>query len=930
MASKSAEQLRLDDCRSGAGDWKQWGPYLSERQWGTVREDYSEHGTAWDSFPHDHARSRAYRWGEDGIAGFSDSRQRLCLSLGLWNTRDPILKERLFGLTNGEGNHGEDVKELYYYLDGTPTHSYLKMLYKYPQQEYPYAQLLAESRSRGIGAAEYELIDSPAFADDRYFDVYVEYAQAAPGEVLMRVTAHNRADTPAPLHLLPQLTFRNTWSWQNGSARPQMRSATDGAILARHAELCDYYLYADGTPAAALFCDNESNAQRLWGDDSRTGYWKDGINDRVVKGAIDAVNPAAEGTKAALWYQTAVPAHGSVTIRLRLSKAAVNPGFSDFDRLMAERLGEADSFYAELQTGMGSEDARQVQRQAFAGMIWSKQFFHYDVPQWLEGDAGQPAPPVGRRQGRNRDWRHLNNADIISMPDKWEYPWYAAWDLAFHCIPLAHLDPEFAKGQLVLLTREWYMHPNGQMPAYEWAFGDVNPPVHAWATWRVYQIDRKQSGGKGDLQFLERVLHKLMLNFTWWVNRKDAEGRNVFQGGFLGLDNIGVFDRSAQLPTGGHIDQADGTSWMAMYALNLMRIALELAQYNHVYEDIATKFLEHFLHIAEAMSNIGDQGIGLWDEQDQFFYDVLHLPDGTMTPLKVRSMVGLIPLFAVETLEPELLEKVPEFKRRMEWFLAYRPDLAALVSHWNVEGRGDRRLLSLLRGHRMKRLLARMLDEAEFLSDYGVRALSRVHADQPYVYRVHDMDLRVNYQPAESDSGLFGGNSNWRGPIWFPVNFLLIESLEKFHHYYGDEFKIECPVGSGVYLTLEEAANELACRLTRIFLRDESGMRPVYAHHPRLQSDPHFRDHVLFYEYFHGDSGRGVGASHQTGWTGLVAKLLMPRYSNAHSSIAPTPLPRALESVGAAQRRAAGAPPAVAAAPAAAPAAGPESLHNAS
>jgi hypothetical protein len=630
-----------------------------------------------------------------------------------------------------------------------------------------------------------------------------------------------------------------------------------------------------------LFCENESNGQRLWGESARAGYWKDGINDRVVQGAIDAVNPAAAGTKAAVWYQATVPAYGSVSVRLRLTRNPVNPGFRDFDRLLAQRVSEADEFYAQLQAGMASEDARLVQRQAFAGMIWSKQFFHYDVPQWLEGDPGQPAPPAGRRQGRNRDWRHLNNADIISMPDKWEYPWYAAWDLAFHCIPLAHLDPDFAKQQLVLLTREWYMHPNGQMPAYEWAFGDVNPPVHAWACWRVYQIDRKAAGGKGDLAFLERVLHKLMLNFTWWVNRKDAEGRNVFQGGFLGLDNIGVFDRSAQLPTGGHIDQADGTSWMAMYALNLMRIALELAQHNHVYEDIATKFLEHFLHIAEAMSNIGDEGIGLWDEQDKFFYDVLHLPDGSMVPLKVRSMVGLIPLFAVETLEPELLDKVPEFRRRLEWFLAYRPELAALVSHWNVAGRGNRRLLSLLRGHRMKRLLARMLDETEFLSPYGVRALSRVHDQQPYVYRLHDMDLRVNYQPAESDSGLFGGNSNWRGPIWFPVNFLLIESLEKFHHYYGDEFKIECPTGSGVYLTLEQAANELATRLTRIFLRDAAGVRPVYAQHPRLQSDPHFRDHVLFYEYFHGDNGRGVGASHQTGWTGLVAKLLMPRYCNA-------------------------------------------------
>ena len=584
-----------------------------------------------------------------------------------------------------------------------------------------------------------------------------------------------------------------------------------------------------------------------------------------------------------------------MTLRLRLTPRVTATPFAGFDELYALRRREADEFYATLQVGIDSDDARHVQRQAFAGMIWSKQYFHYDVPQWLQGDPGQPSPAAARHHGRNRDWQHLNNADVISMPDKWEYPWYAAWDLAFHCIPLAHLDPQFAKDQLVLLTREWYMHPNGQMPAYEWAFGDVNPPVHAWAAWRVYQIDRKRSGGPGDLEFLERILHKLMLNFTWWVNRKDAEGRNVFQGGFLGLDNIGVFDRSAQLPTGGHIDQADGTSWMAMYALNLMRISLELAQHNHVYEDIATKFLEHFLHIAEAMSNIGEQGIGLWDEHDKFFYDVLHLPEGSKLPLKVRSMVGLIPLFAVETLDPELLERVPEFKRRLEWFLAYRPDLAALVSHWNEEGRGHRRLLSLLRGHRMKRLLVRMLDETEFLSPYGIRALSRVHATQPYSYHVDGMDLRVTYQPAESDSGLFGGNSNWRGPIWFPVNFLLIESLQKFHHYYGDDFRIECPTGSGVFMTIEEVANELARRLTRIFLKDETGARAVYAHHPRQQRDPYFRDHVLFYEYFHGDNGRGVGASHQTGWTGLVAKLLMPRYQGRarHSAevVAAEPLP---------------------------------------
>jgi hypothetical protein len=879
MTKPTAEQARLAERFAPGAGWKKWGPYLSERQWGTVREDYSAQGTAWEYFPHDHARSRAYRWGEDGIAGVADDQQRLCLAVALWNTRDPILKERLFGLTNSEGNHGEDVKELYYYLDATPTHSYLKMLYKYPQCEFPYAQLVAENRRAGIGQPEYELLDAGAFDEERYFDVFVEYAQAAPDDILMQLTVFNRGPEAAPLHVLPQLWFRNTWRWKPGTEPPTLRAGKHGSIEATHAELGTYYLHAEGTPVGKLFTDNESNVQRLWGDGTKSGYWKDAFHERVVNGRTEAVNPRAQGTKAAVWYALEVPAQGHVLLRLRLSKQASAGAFADFERILKQRVSEADEFYAHLQEGMDSDDARSVQRQAFAGMIWSKQFFHFDVPLWLAGDPGQVTPAPERKRGRNRDWVHLNNADIISMPDKWEYPWYASWDLAFHCIALAHLDAQFAKDQLLLLTREWYMHPNGQIPAYEWAFGDVNPPVHAWATVRVFQIDRKHSGGNGDIEFLERVFHKLMLNFTWWVNRKDAEGRNVFQGGFLGLDNIGVFDRSAKLPTGGHIDQADGTSWMAMYALNLMRIALELARHNHVYEDIATKFFEHFLHIAEAMSNIGQQGIGLWDEADKFFYDVLHLPDESMTPLKVRSMVGLIPLFAVETLEPEVLDALPEFKRRLEWFLSYRPELAALVSHWEVSGRGHRRLLSLLRGHRMKRLLKRMLDETEFLSPYGVRALSRVHAEQPYVFRHNGTDLTVAYGPGESETQVFGGNSNWRGPIWFPVNFLIIESLQKFGHYYGDDFKIECPTGSGEFMTIDAAANELATRLTRIFLRDEQGRRPVYGNEQRLQQDPHFRDYVLFYEYFHGDSGRGVGASHQTGWTGLVAKLLMPRYA---------------------------------------------------
>jgi hypothetical protein len=892
---QSAEHERLATRFPEKEGWKKWGPYLAERQWGTVREDYSDHGTAWDYFPHDHARSRVYRWGEDGIAGISDVDQRLCLALALWNGRDPILKERLFGLTNGEGNHGEDVKELYYYLDATPTHSYLKMLYKYPQGEFPYGRLAEENRRRGIGQPEFELIDSGLLDDDRYFDVYVEYAQAEAEDILVKITAFNRGPAAARLDLLPQLWFRNTWGWKRGAARPGIGLANDTTLLAQHAELGAYHLYTDGDPTL-LFTDNESNSERLWGSPNATPYVKDAFHRRVIDGDVHAVNPASTGTKAAAWYQLEVPAQGSVEIRLRLTKNTHVHPFSDFESLFAGRRTEADEFYAVLQRGIEDADQRHVQRQAFAGMIWSKQFFYFDIPQWLAGDETQPAPPAQRKHGRNRDWSHLNNADIISMPDKWEYPWYAAWDLAFHTIPLALLDPEFSKEQLLLLTREWYMHPNGQLPAYEWAFGDVNPPVHAWATWRVYQIDRKHCG-KGDLAFLERVFHKLMLNFTWWVNRKDAEGNNVFQGGFLGLDNIGVFDRSSQLPTGGHIDQSDGTSWMAMYALNLMRIALELAQHNHVYEDIATKFLEHFLHIAEAMSPMGHSGIGLWDDDDKFYYDVLHLPHGETVPLKVRSMVGLIPLFAAETLDPELLDKVPDFKRRLEWYLSYRPELANLVSHWNEPGHGQRRLLSLLRGHRMKRLLKRMLDETEFLSPYGIRALSRVHDASPYTFRVDNMDLSVRYQPAESDSGLFGGNSNWRGPIWFPVNYLIIESLQKFHHYYGDDFKIECPTGSGVFMTIDEVASELSRRLTRIFLKDESGARPVYGHHPRMQRDPHFRDHVLFYEYFHGDNGRGVGASHQTGWTGLVAKLLMPRRHEAEVAVPEPVLARATGSI---------------------------------
>jgi hypothetical protein len=875
----TAEDGRLAEEFPPGQGWKKWGPYLSERQWGTVREDYSPNGDAWDYFTHEHARSRAYRWGEDGIAGLSDRAQNLCLSLALWNGRDEILKERLYGLTNSQGNHGEDVKEVYYYLDATPTHSWLKMLYKYPQAAFPYARLMEENRERGVSQPEFEVTDTGAFDDNRYFDVFVEYAQAAPEDVLMRVTAVNRGPEPATLHLLPQVWFRNSWSWRAGAARPELQGVDEVEVLAVHPDLGSYRFYVDGTPEL-LFTGNDTNPATLQGVPV-TGHFKDAFHERVVAGNTAAVNPARRGTKMAAWYERELPAGGTWEIRVRLCRKPQSLPFEDFAGVMARRQAEADEFYARVQHGIASADARLVQRQAFAGLIWSKQFYYYDVPEWLNGDPAQPPPPVERKRGRNWEWQHLNNADVISMPDKWEYPWYAAWDLAFHMIPFALIDPGFAKRQLVLLTREWYMHPNGQMPAYEWKFGDVNPPVHAWAAWRVFQIDRAQNpgqnGGKGDLDFLERVFHKLLLNFTWWVNRKDAEGRNVFQGGFLGLDNIGVFDRSSTLPTGGHIDQSDGTSWMAMYSLNLMRIALELAQHNHVYEDIATKFFEHFLHIAEAMTKVGEDEIGLWDDEDKFYYDVLHLPNGHTERLKVRSMVGLIPLFAVETLDPDLLQKLPGFTKRMEWFLNYRPDLASLVSHWEVEGKGQRRLLSLLRGHRMKRLLQRMLDETEFLSEYGVRGLSRYHAAHPYVFRANGTELSVGYQPAESDTGLFGGNSNWRGPIWFPVNYLIIESLQKFHYYYGDDFKVECPTGSGRYLTINEVADELGRRLVRIFLPDAEGRRPVYGNQPRLQSDPHFRDYVLFYEYFHGDTGRGVGASHQTGWTALVAKLLQPR-----------------------------------------------------
>lgn len=869
------ENLRLKQSRDGKAHWKKWGPYLTERQWGTVREDYSPHGTAWEYISHDAARSRAYRWGEEGIGGISDDHQLLCFAPVFWNGIDAILKERLFGLTGNEGNHGEDVKEYYYYLDNTPTHSYMKMLYKYPQNEFPYSKLAEENRRRGKNDPEFELIDTGIFDDDRYFDIFVEYAKADADDILIRIIVHNRGAEAATLHVIPQLWFRNTWSWQPNIPKPEMKMTGNHSIQIAHEQFKNFKLYFQGEPEA-LFCDNETNMRRFYGFNV-LGYFKDGINDAVVNGENDAVNPDQIGTKAGLNYELSIPADGTKTVKLRLSHRTLKSPFQGFNQIFEKRIQDADEFYDEIQSHIQDDDAKNVQRQAFAGMLWTKQFYYFDVQKWLDGDPGQPEPPQERKHGRNHDWIHLNNADIISMPDKWEYPWYAAWDLAFHCIPLAMVDSEFAKEQLVLLTREWYMHPNGQLPAYEWAFGDVNPPVHAWAAWRVFQIDRKLNRGRGDMAFLERVFHKLLLNFTWWVNRKDEHGHNIFQGGFLGLDNIGVFDRSSELPTGGHLEQADGTSWMAMYCLNMLRISLELALTKPVYQDLATKFFEHFLYIAGALKNIGNAGMDLWDQTDEFYYDVLHCPNGDLVPIKLHSIVGLIPLFAVETIEPAMLDRLPEFKSRLGWFLDYRKDLASLISRWHEPGLGERRLLSLLRGHRMKRLLRRMLDETEFLSDYGVRSLSKFHKDNPYRFYANGMEFSVNYQPAESDSELFGGNSNWRGPIWFPINYLIIESLQKFHHYYGDDFKIECPAGSGNFVTILQAANELSRRLTRIFLKDENGNRPVFGYNDKIQTDPHFRDYVLFHEYFHGDNGRGVGASHQTGWTGLVAKMLQPR-----------------------------------------------------
>jgi hypothetical protein len=898
----NAEEKRLEESRDRKSHWKRWGPYLSERQWGTVREDYSEHGTAWDFFPHDHARSRTYRWGEDGILGISDRRQLVCFALALWNGKDPILKERLFGLTGNEGNHGEDVKEYYFYLDSTPTHSYMKGLYKYPQGEFPYGKLVEENRRRGKNDREFELLDTGVFDENRYFDVTTEYAKASVEDILIKITVTNHGPAEAELALLPTVWFRNTWSWGHDDYRPQTRASeslgfkqehgTVGstAIELEHKAYGKRWLLCEGEPEL-LFTENETNAKKLFGSENRTPYVKDGINDYVVHGNHDAVNPEKSGTKAAALYKLRIAPGASVSVRLRLTdqepkvarmsaprlvlaQAPKTELFGQrYESIFSARRNEANEFYALRAPKDISEDARSVQRQAFAGLLWSKQFYHFDVRTWLEGDPAGPRPPESRKKGRNQEWSNLYNADVISMPDKWEYPWYAAWDLAFHCIPLAQVDPDFAKEQLTLLLREWYMHPNGQLPAYEWAFGDVNPPVHAWAAWRVYKIEKRMRG-KADREFLESIFHKLLLNFTWWVNRKDAEGMNIFQGGFLGLDNIGVFDRSAPLPTGGHLEQSDGTSWMGMYCLNMLAIALELARENPAYESVASKFLEHFVHIAHAMNDRGGEGVELWDKEDGFYYDVLHLPNGERHYLKVRSLVGLIPLLAVETLEQDIVDKLPGFKRRMQWFIDNHPDVANHIEVAEVAGKGTRRLLSLVNREQLGSVARYLLDESEFFSPYGIRAISRFHKNSPYVMSVNGNDHRVDYEPAESSTGLFGGNSNWRGPIWFPINFLLIESLQKFHYFYGDGVSVELPTGSGQRASLWDAAAEISRRLTRIFLRGEDGRRPVFGDLQKFQAEPEWGDHIYFHEYFHGDNGAGIGASHQTGWTGLVAKLI--------------------------------------------------------
>jgi hypothetical protein len=901
--STTAEERRLEECRLRTKHWRRWGAYVSERAWGTVREDYSAGGTAWDYFPHDHARSRAYRWNEDGLAGISDRHQRICFALALWNGRDPILKERLFGLTGSEGNHGEDVKEYYFYLDSTPTHSYMRFLYKYPHAAFPYSQLVEENRRRSRQEPEYELIDTGVFDQDRYFDVEVEYAKADVEDVLIRIHVTNHGPEAAAIDVLPTVWFRNIWSWHSNPHTPSLQRAAgplpavalEDPIYGQRWLHCNHdgQETADTPPAPLelLFTENVTNTQRVFGYGDVT-YSKDAFHRYVIEGDRAAVNPAAHGTKAAARYSHVVEPGATVTLRLRLNDrppASQQHFGTGFDAVVETRRHEADEYYATVLPPTLSEDAARVSRQALAGLLWSKQYYHYVVKDWLTGDANQPAPPHGRDRGRNHDWTHVYNSDILLMPDKWEYPWFAAWDLAFHCVAVAAVDPDFAKDQLRLMLREWYMHPNGQLPAYEWAFADVNPPVHAWAALRVYRTEQ-QRRGTGDLEFLEAVFHKLLLNFTWWVNRKDAEGMNIFQGGFLGLDNIGVFDRSAPLPTGGHLEQSDGTSWMAMYSLNMLAIAMELARRNPAYEDVASKFWEHFLNIAHAMSGgrqHGGRGHDLWDDEDGFFYDVLHTPDDGRIPLKVRSLVGLIPLLAVETLDSGMLSRHEAFERRMNWFVEHRPDLTDNVACMRTPGSGERRLLSIVDPDRLRRVLSVMLDEKEFLSPFGIRAISQIHRDHPYSLTAGGTEYRVAYEPGESTSGLFGGNSNWRGPIWFPINFLLIEALTTLHRYYGEDFIVECPTGSGHLMTLGQVAAELSRRLSSIFLEDATGRRPVFGGVERFQHDPNWHDLIPFHEYFNGDTGAGVGASHQTGWTALVATLLQQsgEFNESHRSV---------------------------------------------
>ncbi|MGI8673493.1 MAG: MGH1-like glycoside hydrolase domain-containing protein [Luteitalea sp.] len=898
MSRMTAEHRRLEQARTRAVHWKRWGPYVSDRAWGTVREDYSADGTAWEFFPHEHARSRAYRWNEDGLAGVCDRHQEICLAVALWNGRDPILKERLFGLTGHEGNHGEDVKECYFHLDSTPTHSFMRMLYRYPQRAYPYKDLLETSLGRGRGEPEYELRDTGIFDDDRYFDVFVTYAKADAEDLLLEITVVNRGPDEATLHVLPTVWFRNTWSWAPGAARPTMRAmpaptTTTSLLCADTLAYGARYVCFDQAPPL-LFTENETNTRRLFGASDGPRFAKDAIDDCVVHGRRDAVNPDATGSKAAAHHVLVLAAGAEHTVRVRFTPHPPDgrDPFGDFATVMTERHAEADAFYATIIPSSLSADQARVMRQGFAGLLWTKQYYHYDIATWLRGDPLQPPPPPTRGEVRNGSWTHLYNADVISMPDKWEYPWYAAWDLAFHCVPLAQVDAEFAKSQLVLMLREWYMHPNGQLPAYEWNFGNVNPPVHAWAAWRVYEIDRDQTG-VGDVAFLERVFHKLLLNFTWWVNRQDEDGNNVFEGGFLGLDNIGVFDRSQPLPHGGYLEQSDGTSWMAMYSLNLLTIALELARHDRAYEDVASKFWEHFIYIAYAMGHHGHHGeiqhLNLWNEDDGLFYDVLRLPDGHHEPVKIRSMVGLIPLFAAATLDTAQLENLPAFTRRMQWFLDNRPELSASVQGTPPPGGGERLLLSLLTADRLRLVLSYMLDEDEFLSPFGIRSLSRVHEAQPFSVWLDDVEHRVGSEPGESSTPLFGGNSNWRGPVWLPVNLLIIESLQTMHRYFGDAYRVECPTRSGQWLSLREVADEIGRRLSMLFLADAAGRRPVLGHDHRLHQDPHWRDYVPFHEYFHADTGQGLGASHQTGWTALIVTILGARAGRAvgHEAAAP-------------------------------------------